>query len=355
MTLLFTYAIVTLIISFACSIAEAVLLSVRPSYIMTIRESHPRGAHALGILKASVDRPLAAILSLNTIAHTVGAVGVGAQSAVVFGSASVGVASAILTLLMLVFTEIIPKTLGAVYWDRLAPVVGPMILWVTRLLTPFVWLSDRITRLMARSGSGTHFSRDELKAMAQIGAEAGHIAETERAIVTNLMRLSVLSIRDIMTPRPVIFSLPATMVVKDFFARHARTPFSRIPLYAENGDDIVGYVLKSDLLYAQAMDDFDAALSTFQRDFLVVPEILTAFTVFERLAEERSHIALVVDEYGSVQGLVTLEDVMETIMGLEITDESDTIEDMRALARKRWRDRIRTLGIDPELLEDRTD
>ena len=352
MTLLTVYLLFALFFSFSCSIAEAVLLSVRPSYIMALEKRGARGAQALRTLKDSIDRPLAAILSLNTIAHTVGAVGVGAQAAIVFGSAYVSVASAVLTLLILVLSEIIPKTLGALYWDRIAPPIAPLILWLTRAMMPFVWLSDQITSLL--SPKGTHerdFSRDEFHAMAEIGAEEGQINAKELAIVSNLMRLNAVSVRDIMTPRPVIFSLPATMTVSDFFASHKARPFSRIPIYDQDRDDIIGYVMKSDLLLAQARDDFDTTLGNFKRSFLVIPDLLSASAVFDRLAHESSHIALVVDEYGSVQGLVTLEDVLETLIGLEIIDESDTIDDMRELAHKRWQERVRKLGIDPQSLE----
>lgn len=352
MTLLILYLLIALLFSFSCSIAEAVLLSVRPSYIVALEKKDARGARALRTLKASIDRPLAAILSLNTIAHTVGAVGVGAQAAIVFGSAYVTVASAVLTLLILVLSEIIPKTLGALYWAQIAPTLAPVILWLTRLMLPFVWLSDQITRILSPKGAQERaFSRDEFHAMAEIGAEEGMIDAKELAIVGNLMRLNAISVRDIMTPRPVIFSLPATMTVRDFFEGYPTRPFSRIPIYDEDRDDIIGYVMKSDLLLAQARDEFDATLGDFKRSFLALPDLLSASAVFDRLAHESSHIALVVDEYGSVQGLVTLEDVMETLIGLEIIDESDTIDDMRELAHKRWQERVRKLGIDPQSLE----
>lgn len=352
MTMLLVYLFVALLFSFFCSISEAVLLSVRPSYVVALEKRRPRAARALRKLKESVDRPLAAILSLNTIAHTVGAVGVGAQSAIVFGSAYVSVASAVMTLLILVLSEIIPKTLGALYWQRIAPAFGPIILWLTRILAPFVWLSDQITRLLSTRGRGdAAFSRDELRAMAEIGAREGLIDAKELAIVSNLMRLNRLSVTDVMTPRPVIFSLSADMTIGAFFNAFADKPFSRIPIYAENADDIVGYVMKSDLLHAQALDEFEKPLADFKRPFLAIPDMLTASAVFDRLAHESSHIALVVDEYGSVRGLVTLEDILETLIGLEIIDESDTVEDMRKLAHKQWQNRVRQLGIDPGSLD----
>jgi len=352
MTLLIFYLLLALVVSFFCSIAEAVLLSVRPSYIAALERNGTKGAQTLKRLRDNLDRPLAAILTANTIAHTIGAAGVGAQATTVFGSEYLGITSAILTLLILVFSEIIPKTLGATYWQSLAPVFAFLISGLTRVLFPFVWLSEKLTRLLSRSGASAYtFSRDEMEAMAEIGAKEGLLEAKELKIVTNLLRLHRLSVRDIMTPRPVVFSVPETMSVGDFFDTHGVKSFSRIPVYGGERDNVTGYVLRSDLLIAQAKDQFDKTLSEFRRDFLVFPDVLTASIIFDRLLHEKSHIALVVDEYGTVQGIVTLEDVVETLIGLEITDELDTVENMQALAHKRWRERMEAIGIDPDSLE----
>ena len=352
MTLLIFYLLLALAVSFFCSIAEAVLLSVRPAYIAALERKDSKGAQTLKRLRDNLDRPLAAILTANTIAHTVGAAGIGAQAMIVFGSGSVGITSAILTLLILVFSEIIPKTLGATYWQPLAPMFAFLISGLTRTLLPLVWLSEKLTRLISHAGaSASIFSRDEMEAMAEIGAKEGLLEARELTIVTNLMRLHRLSVRDILTPRPVIFSVSEKRTVGEFFEAHADKPFSRIPIYDGESDNITGYVLRSDLLIAQAKDQFDRTLSEFQRDFLVFPGMLTASILFDRLLHEKSHIALVVDEYGTVQGIVTLEDVVETLIGLEITDELDTVEDMQALARQRWRERMAAIGVDPDSLE----
>lgn len=354
MTLLLVYLLLALGVSFFCSIAEAVLLSVRPSYVAALEQNRGRGARTLRILRDNLDRPLAAILTANTIAHTVGAAGVGAQTTVVFGSEYLGVASGILTLLVLVLSEIIPKTLGATYWQALAPTFGLLILWLTRALLPVVILSEKLTRLLSRGGAaGLSFSRDEMRAMAAMGEKEGALDSKEHRMISNLMKLNRLSVRDIMTPRPVIFSAAAEMKVGDFFDAHADKPFSRIPVHDGDTDSITGYVLKNDLLLAQAKDDFDARLDRFRRPFLVLPDLASASQVFDRLMHDKSHIALVVDEYGTVQGIVTLEDVIETVIGLEITDELDNVEDMQALARERWRDRMGAIGIDAESLEKR--
>jgi CBS domain containing-hemolysin-like protein len=352
MTLLIFYLTLAIGVSFFCSMSEAILLSVRPSYITVLENRGRRGAAVLRRLTENVDRPLAAILTANTIAHTVGAAGVGAQAAVVFGDQYVGLTSAVLTLLILILSEIIPKTLGATYWKQLALVFGLLIHGLTRLLAPFVWLSEKLTRLLSRdAASAFTFSRDEIQAMADIGAREGILESKEHRIVANLMKLRQLSVRNIMTPRAVVCSVDERTTVGSFFETHQDTPFSRIPVYGREREDITGYVLKTDLLIAQARDDFDKPLTAFKRDLLVVPDILSASDVYDRLVREKSHIALVVDEYGTVQGLVTLEDAVETLVGLEITDEQDTVEDMQELANRRWRERMLAIGIDPEQIK----
>jgi CBS domain containing-hemolysin-like protein len=349
MTLLLFYLLLAIGVSFFCSIAEAVLLSIRPSYIATLEQKNKPSGAMLKKLHGNLDLPLAAILTANTIAHTVGAAGVGAQATVVFGNGYLGITSAVLTLLILIFSEIIPKTLGATYWKRLAPVMGMLITWLTKVLYPLVWLSEKLTRLLSPSDVSAYtFSRDEISAMANIGKQEGLLNVKEHKIIANLMKLNLLSVRDIMTPRLVIFSAQEDMTVEEFFESHASKPFSRILIYGQNRDEIKSYVLKNDLLIALARDEFSRKLSEFKRDFLVVSDQLSASDIYDRLMHEKSHISLVVDEYGTVQGLVTLEDVVETLIGLEIVDESDTVEDMQELANKRWRARMDEFGIDPD-------
>ncbi len=350
MTLLFLYLILAIGVSFFCSIAEAVILSIRPSYIAVLeRGNNKRSATRLKALIDNLDRPLAAILTANTIAHTVGAAGVGAQASQVFGSQYLGVTSGVLTLLILIFSEIIPKTLGATYWQQLAPLFGLLIHWLTVVLKPLVWCSEKLTRLLSPSGASAFtFSRDEMQAMAEIGKKEGVLDHKEHKIVSNLMKLDQLSVRHIMTPRPVMFSVAENTTAEAFFTAHAEKPFSRIPIYDGDSDNVIGYVLKTDLLIAQAKDQFDKKLSEFKRDFVVFSDRLTASDVYDQLMRTKSHIGLVVDEYGTVQGLVTQEDIIETLIGLEITDELDNVEDMQALAYKRWRERMEAIGIDPD-------
>ena len=351
MTLLLFYLALAIGVSFICSISEAVVLSLRPSYITMLEQKNPQKASMLKKLTGNLDRPLAAILTANTIAHTVGAAGVGAQAAVVFGNQYLGLTSAVLTFLILVFSEIIPKTIGATYWQFLAPTVGVVVHWMTLLLMPLVWLSERLTRLISHSDASVFtFSRDEMKAMVKIGEQEGLLDPKESKIVSNLMKLHKISIESIMTPRSVIYTASADLTVKEFFEQHGDSPFSRIPIYSENQDEMIGYVLKTDILLEQARDNFDTKVIDFKRDCALLPDFLTAFHAYERMMHEKTHIALVIDEYGTVRGLLSLEDIVETIIGLEIIDEMDAVEDMQHLAHQRWKDRMTAIGLDPDTL-----
>lgn len=324
---------------------EAVLLSVTPSYVAALeREGDPIGER-LHQMKEDIDRPLAAILSLNTIAHTVGAAGAGAQAAVVFGEASTGVVAAVLTLLILVFSEIIPKTLGAVYWRSITPVVVRFLVPTIILMWPLVKLSNGITYLMSRQEEEVSFSREEFTALAELGEEEGVFEEKESRILRNLFRFNSLRVKDVMTPRTVVFDLPKHKTIGEVVEEHDEFRFSRIPVYDEDPDDITGYVLKDEMLLRAAQEELDVPLEEISREILVVRETLPLPDLLERLLDRLEHIALVVDEYGGMAGVVTMEDVVETLLGLEIVDEADSVEDMQALARKQWFKRARDLGM----------
>ena len=346
MGLLVIYAALALGVSFLCSILEAVLLSVTPSYVAALEQAGGRTGRLLRELKDDVDRPLAAILSLNTIAHTVGAAGVGAQAVAVFGSAWIGVISAVLTLLILVLSEIIPKTLGAVHWRRLAPTTArllPTLMWT---MWPLVALSRRITRLIARErGVTAAIRREELTALADLGARAGVFREGESRILRNLFRFGDLTVKHIMTPRTVMFALAQDQTVGDVMAEHDEFRFSRIPLYGQDLDDVTGYVLKDEILLRAARDEHDVPLSTLRREILAVPDSLPLPYVLDRLLDGREHIALVMDEFGGTAGIVTMEDVLETVLGSEIVDEADSVRDMQELARRQWVRRAERLGL----------
>jgi len=346
MLLLVTYVLIALVFSFLCSVAEAVLLSVRRPYILLLqREGHRSGA-LLARLKNEINKPLAAILTLNTIAHTIGAAGAGAQAAAVFGNAYLGVASAVLTLLILVFSEIIPKTLGAHYWRQLAPVTAYGLHWLVRLLYPFVLLSKVLTRGLSHGPNLTGFSRDELIVMADVSAKEGQLGKRESGILKNLLRLRKTHVKDVMTPRTVVFSLPESLRVEEFFWKYEAIRFSRIPIYSHDPEHLGGFVLRSDLLLAQARGNTDTLLATYRRDLQAVPETSTLLQAFEIFLRDHLHMMVVVNEYGETEGVVTLEDVIETLLGLEIVDESDKTEDLQALARRLWRKRARGMGID---------
>lgn len=352
MTLLIFFLFLAVFVSFLCSVCEAVLLSIRPAYIATLEETKPALAKKLKGLVENIDRPLAAILTANTISHTMGAAGVGAQATVVFGNEYLGIISAVLTLVILVFSEIIPKTLGATYWQKLAPSISKIIQWMIWGLFPLVWLSEKLTKFM----SGGHaspftFSRDEVRAMMDIGKNEGVFNEEEHVIFTNMMKIRQISVRDIMTPRSVIFALSGDMTAEEYFKEHPKSAFSRVPIFSTSPDTIDGYVLKVDILAALASGKKKTKLSTLKRDFFVLTDQMSAFDAHSTLINQQTHMALVLDEYGSVQGLVTLEDVIETIMGLEITDELDTVEDMQLLARNQWRKRMKHMGVDTEKVD----
>jgi len=344
--LLTFYVLMALGFSFLCSIAEAVLLSITPSFIAGLQDSRPKQAALLKQLKQeNVDRSLAAILTLNTIAHTVGAIGSGAKATVVFGSAYFGIFSAIMTLMILFLSEIIPKTLGAVYWRALAGFSAHVVRLLIYLLYPLILVSERLTKWIARGKKVHAFSRDEFIAMTRIGEQTGHIKKEESRIIRNLLRFESLTARDIMTPRPVIVAVNENKTVAEAMAEAAETPFSRLPVYGKNRDDITGFVLKDELLLSQARGEADVELNVLKRNITIVLPQMPLSTLLEYLLDSRSHIALVVGEYGGTEGLVTLEDVVETLLGMEIMDELDTTADMRALARRQWQKRAKSLGL----------
>ncbi len=346
MTLLVLYVVLALGVSFLCSVLEAVLLSVTPSYIAALQQKDKTVGDRLAKLKRDIDRPLASILSLNTIAHTVGATGAGAQAALVFDDTGVGIFSALLTLAILILSEIIPKTIGATFWRRLSPwagrILGPLIF----LMYPLVVMSKSITRLISGGQKVSHtVSREEFTALADLGTREGVIEEEESRVLRNLLRFKSLRVKDIMTPRTVVLAVDEEMKVLDFFTDRPNPRFSRIPVFGENRDDITGYVLKHDMLLELANDRDEVQLKDLKRDVLVVPELLSLRELFERLIETQEHLALVVDEYGGMAGIVTMEDLVETLLGLEIVDEVDVIQDMQVLARQQWYNRAQRLGL----------
>ncbi len=349
--LLVVFVVLAIGVSFLCSVMEAVLLSVTPAYIGAQEEASPATAQRLKALKADVDRPLAAILTLNTIAHTVGATGAGAQAAAIWAGQNVWVVSAVtlfsilLTLGILILSEIIPKTIGAAYWRGLAPIVarilGPIIAVLT--LTGLIWLSQAIAKILSRGQKENAVSREELAALAQIGTEEGVFDASESRILQSLFRFSKLKTRDVMTPRTVIVAYPDDTPLAAI--ANDGKPFSRLPLYHGDRDHVTGYVLRDDVLKAVADGRSEAPASAIAREILTVPDSLALPKLFDRLLERREHLALVVGEYGGTAGVVSVEDVVETILGLEIVDEVDHEHDMQDAARRQWSERAIRLGL----------
>jgi CBS domain containing-hemolysin-like protein len=348
--LLFLFATLAILVSFLCSMWESVLLSITPSYAMAQEQKGSAIGRRLSQFKENIDRPLAAILTLNTIAHTVGAIGVGQQASQIWQASNpmiTGVAVPVLmTLGILVLSEIIPKTLGANYWKELAPFTVYSLVILLKLLAPLVWMTELITRALRRDATGPIFSRRELTAMAEVGAREGVIEQHESAFISNLMGYQAIQARDIMTPRTVTVMASSAVTFADFQQQLAEMRFSRIPLFdPEQPGLISGYVLRTEALQCIAEGKGQETLASIRRDILVVMEGDPIGQLFRTFLERREHIAVVVDDYGEIRGVVSLEDVIETMLGLEIVDELDHAEDMQALARESWKQRARARGI----------
>ena len=363
--LLILFVSLALGVSFICSVLEAVLLSITPGFRAKLEKEGSKTAARIKTLKADMDGSLSAILSLNTVAHTVGAAGSGAQAAKLAASMwppgvdpthaamaeySLAVFSGVLTILILVFSEIIPKSLGAAHWKRLAgPVTMVMIPLKTSML-PFVWLARWLTKFIGGSGHPSMISREEFSAIAEQGAKRGMFPEGEGRVLGNLFRLRELTAADVMTPRTVMFGLNRETTVKDVLPKVESIRFSRLPIHEGNLDKITGYVLKGDILLRAARGESETKLSELKRELKAVPAAIELSALLDKLLADQTHIMLVVDEYGGTAGLVTLEDLVETLVGMEIVDEADAVTDMQELARKQWKSRAYRMGLigDPD-------
>ena len=339
MLLLFFYLFLALFVSFLCSVMESVLLSTPISFLNVEEENGNKSATTFIKLKNNIDKPLSAILSLNTVAHTIGAAGVGAQATLLFGEIYFGLISAILTLLILIFSEIIPKTIGARYWRRLALISGLIINAMVIITYPLVILSGYITRLFSTKEGELSVSREELSAMAKIGTDEGIFEEKENKIIQNLIRLKTVKVTDIMTPRVVVTVADENMTLEEFLAKKEFLHYSRIPIYSESTENITGYVFRQKVFEKLAEDKIALKLRDIRREIVVVHEFQTLISLWELLLKKKEHIALIVDEYGGMDGIATMEDIIETLLGLEIVDERDKVSDMQQYARDRWKER----------------
>lgn len=339
MVALVAYLFLALFVSFLCSITESVLLSTPLSFLIVKEESGNKWAKPFIELKTNIDKPLSAILSLNTVAHTIGAAGVGAQAVVVFGQASFGIVSGVLTILILVITEIIPKTIGARYWRNLSVLCYYTIKIMIVLSYPLVIVSAFITKLISKNKEEQTTSREEIAALASIGANEGLFSDNENKIIQNILKLKNITVGEIMTPRVVVAAADEKLSLSDFLENKDYLKFSRIPVYSENEENITGYVFRQEVFENLAEDNYGLSLKDLKRDILVFPPSKMLFSLWEKLLEKKEHIALIVDEYGGVDGIVTMEDVIETLLGLEIVDEKDTVIDMQKYAREKWKAR----------------
>ncbi len=335
MGLLILFILLAIGVSFICSVLEAVLLSLTPSYLAQMRQDQHPSAKRLSRFKTNIDRPLASILTLNTIAHTIGAAGAGAQAANVFGNQWLGVFSALLTLAILLLSEIVPKTIGATYWRQLAPITARILSVMVWALKPFVWISEQITKRLSHNIHPVTI-RDELSAMAILAWEKGEIAEGESKILNNLLAIDNVPVTQVMTPRPVVFRVEAEMTINYFLTTYRDIPFSRPLVYSQQKDNILGFVHRLELFKLQQNGLGEKQLGAVMRPVHVLMNSLTLPKAFEHMLKNRQQLVIIVDEYGTVLGIVTLEDIFEHLLGEEIVDEADNTTDMQQLAFERW-------------------
>ncbi|MCR4680787.1 MAG: CNNM domain-containing protein [Bacteroidales bacterium] len=351
MTLLFVFLLSAMAISFLCSTLESSLLSTPLSYIIMKEEEGYKPAPLMKKYKTDTDRPLAAILSLNTIANTIGAAGVGQQATLVFGSQWFGLVSAITTILILVFSEIIPKTIGATRWKSLMGFTANTLRVLIFILFPIVKLVELISKLVTSKNADPSVSREEVIAIANVGEEEGVIEEDENKIIQNIMKLDNVKAEEVMTPRVVAASAPESMTLREYYDDDQYDHFSRIPVYAESPEYITGYILRGDALENLAEDKFNVTLGEIKREMPFFNEDRSISEIWDSMLKQKSQIALIIDEYGCFQGILTMEDIIETVFGLEIIDESDEVSDMQQYARERWQQRQKRFkrpGVTPQ-------
>jgi CBS domain containing-hemolysin-like protein len=343
MTLLVLYLTIAVGVSFLCSVLEAVLLSVTPGFVESTLVKKPRRGQVLKDVKESLDKSISSILILNTFAHTMGAAGVGAQAVKVFGPRWETLIAFLLTLVILYFSEIIPKTLGATFWKQLALPAAVVIRLLVRLLFPLVWVSAQLTRLFSGGGNShaAAVSREELAALAKLGARHGSLGPQESELLENILQLRQTRTEEILTPRSVVSALEQGLTVGEALSELADVPFTRLPVCDGGLDNVVGMVLRPRIHDAEREGLGDKPLLDCVTPIHRVSVELPVLRLLDLFIRRREHLFLVEDEYGQTEGIVTLEDAMETLLGREIMDESDTVEDMQELARTRYRGRLR--------------
>ena len=337
MNTLFFYFFLALGVSFLCSLLESIILSITHSHVAVLAKTGSKSSRLLENMKENINKPLAAILTVNTVANVVGAAGVGAQAMKLFGSEWVAILSGLLTLCILIFSEIIPKTLGTVYWRSLA---GPAVYMITGLIYmtyPFVFLSNYFSKIFASENHQQKVSRQEVVAMAEMGEDEGSIREKESDIIENLFNLNDVVAEDVMTPRSVVFALQKDSTVGDVVEEHTPIAFSRIPIFDKDMDDILGFIHRYDLVNKQAEDQFHIKMKDILEPIHTVKQEDSIASILDEFVRRRQQIFMVIDEFGTTTGLITLEDAIETLLGVEIVDEHDSVVDMRKLATEKFR------------------
>lgn len=357
MILLIAYALISILTSFLCSVLEAVLLSITPSFVRIKKKEGKGYATTLSNFKQDIDKPLIAILTLNTIAHTVGAILVGDQAGTmaaaggwdiqIFGFSFVAIVSTIMTILILVVSEIIPKTIGATYWQSLGNFTAKSLKIILVLLkyTGVLWLLMQVTKLVGKSAHVSHMSREEFMALADAAKQEGTLEDNETVMIKNLLVFKSVQAKDIMTPFPVVVTEDESLSLREFHEQNKHLKFSRIPVYKDRSNNITGFILKDDLLEEIVEHHEQKTLGDLKRDIKIIHADKAIPDLFETFVKERTHISLVTDEFGNTIGVVTMEDIIETLLGLEIMDENDTVADMQEQARESWKRRARRRGI----------
>lgn len=349
MGLLFIFLFSAMAISFLCSVLEASLMSTPISYATMREEEGYKPAAGFKAFKQDSSRPIAAILSLNTIANTIGAAGVGRQATMLFGSEWFGLVSAVTTILILVFSEIIPKTIGTTHWKSLMGFTTRAISTLIFIMYPIVVCIEFLQKLITpKDSEETSVSRDEVSAMANVAEEGGDLEEDENAIIQNLINMDEVTASDAMTPRVVSAIAPEKMTIKSFYKDKRFLHHSRIPVYADNDEYITGYILRMEALQLMAEDKYDMTLGEIKREIASFNEDAPLDDIWEEMMRKDEQISVIINEYGSFQGILTLEDVIETLLGSEIVDEYDSVRDMQQLARDKWKKRQRKPKTVPE-------
>jgi len=340
MSLLILYLVIAIGVSFLCSILEAVLLSITPSYVETVANNHPKASKVLIKVKSRLDESISSILILNTFAHTMGAAGVGAQAAKVFGVRWETLIAVLLTLTILYFSEIIPKTIGATFWRQLAIPSANIIYWLVKLVYPLVWVSTLITKIFSKNRSD-EISREEIIALASLGHKMGSLVTQENQYLTNVLRLRDIKTEQILTPRSVMHSMDENITVSEALEDEKTRQYSRIPVYKNNHDAITGLVTNRELFIAERGGKGNTTIGEYSRPITRVSENLPVQQLLDLFIKKRDHQFLVEDQFGQTAGIVTLEDAIETMLGREIVDETDTVEDLQGLAKDKFRSRLR--------------